>query len=177
MELLKIVKKEKELLSEFRKFLAYEKGYVLSQTEKYIPNIQNLSKQEIENILVELALENLPSYKLSSVVWYLAFLTSIYEYIQNLKKLEYWQNDNLLSFLKSERKLSIALKIKKEAKRGRKPKKRQKLEKLKGEILHLKQKGIGTTSIVKYLAKVHKFKVSEQYLAMVLKEWQAERLP
>ncbi len=169
----KALKNESELLSSFRKYLPYEKGFVLSKIEKFQNELGNLTPEEVEVLKEHYPdYEKLISYQKANFVRYVAFLISIYNYEIELKRLEYWEKVNIRAKLEDERLLNVARAIKKESRKGRKPKKRKKLEETKWEILRLRKEGLGADSIVKYLWKAHRLKVSKPYLLKVLKEWE-----
>ena len=172
-KVIEVLKNESQLLSAFRKYLPYEKGFVLSRVEEHLREIQNLSPQGIETIKEYYPeFENLMSIQKTNFLRYLAFLLAICQYERELKRLEYEEKDVKLSQLKDERLLNVARALKKESRRGKKPKKRLRLEKLKGEILRLRKEGLGADVLTKYLWKAHRLKISKQYLLKVLKEWE-----
>lgn len=168
------LKYESQLLTAFRKYLPYEKGFIFSRIEENLRKIQKLSPTVIQDHYPDFT-KLIPIQK-TYFLRYLAFLLTIYDYERELKRLEYEEKDPRLAQLKDERLLNIAKALKKEGKRGRKPKKRLKLEKLKGEILKLREEGLGADMIVKYLWKAHRLKVSKPYLLKVLKTWEGDRV-
>ncbi|WP_163329417.1 hypothetical protein GFV12_08505 (plasmid) [Desulfurobacterium thermolithotrophum] len=170
----KVLKYESQLLSVFRKYLPYEKGFVLQKSEDWQVELQlGVGSEEIEAIKQFYSeFDNWTNIQKANFLKYLAFLFAIYQYEKELKRLEYEEKDSKLSQLKDERLLNIARALKKESRRGRKPKKRRKLEKLKGEILRLRKEGLGADMLSKYLWKTHRLKVTKQYLLKVLKEWE-----
>jgi predicted DNA-binding helix-hairpin-helix protein len=48
---------------------------------------------------------------------------------------------------------------------------------LASRLIRLRKEGLGADTLVKYLWKTHRLKITKQYLLKVLREWQAERLP
>jgi hypothetical protein len=169
----KVLKCESDLLNLFKKFLPYEKGFVLSNVENFQNELKDLTPQEIEVIKEHYPdLDELLLVQRVNLVRYIAFLLSILSYEVKLKELEYSERDNIKARLEDKRLLNIARAIKKESKRGRKPKKRKKLEEMKWEILKLREEGLGADSIIKYLWRAHRLKVSKPYLLKTLKEWE-----
>jgi len=173
-ELERVLRYESQLLSAFRKYLPYEKGFVLQKSESWQVELQlGVGSEEMEIIKrFHSEFDNWTNIQKANFLKYLAFLFAIYSYEKELKRLEYMEKDSKLSQLKDKRLLSIARALKKESKRGKKPKKRMRLEKLKGEILRLRKEGLGADTLTKYLWKAHRLKVSKQYLLRVLKEWE-----
>ncbi len=169
-----VLKCESHLLTAFRKYLPYEKGFILSRTEEYLREIQKKSLETIQDHCPNF--EKLIPIQRIHLLRYLAFLLAIYNYEKELKRLEYEEKDVRLAQLKDERLLNIAKALKKEVKRGRRPKKRMRLEKLKGEIIRLREEGLGADTLVKYLWKAHKLKVSKPYLLKVLRDWETKDL-
>jgi hypothetical protein len=171
-----ILKYEAQLLSAFSKYLPYEKGFVIHRVENYLRELQNLTPDEVE--IIETFYSNfrkLLSIQKANFLRYLAFLFSIHWYELELKRLEYFEKDFKRGQLIDERLLNVARALSREFRRGRKPKKRKKLEELKGEILKLKDEGLSYNAISKYLWKTHRLKVSNRYLSKVFKEWEKER--
>jgi len=174
----KVLRYESQLLSVFRKYLPYEKGFVLQKSENWQVELQlGVGSEEIEVIKRFYSdFSNWTNIQKANFLKYLAFLLAIYSYERELKRLEYEEKDVKLSQLKDERLLNVARALKKESRRGKKPKKRLRLEKLKGEILRLRKEGLGADTLVKYLWRAHRLKVSKQYLLKVLKEWEREKM-
>ena len=172
-ELQKVAKEESRLLNAFRKYLPFEKGFVLQKSAELLPKLQNVTEETLRIFYPKIE-ELLPVQKVS-LLRYVAFLLSIWRYEKELQRAEYWEGDYRLAQLKDERLKNIALALKKEARKGRRPAKRSKLEALKGEILALRREGLGGDILVKYLWKAHRLKVSKQYLLRVLKEWEKEQ--
>jgi len=163
------LKREGQLLTAFRKYLPHEKGFVFSRIEENLRKIQGLSPAAIREHYSDF--ERLTPIQRVYLLRYFAFLLALYDYEKELKRLEYEEKDLRLAQLKDERLLNIAKALKKEAKRGRRPKKRMRLEKLKGEIIRLREEGLGVDTLVRYLWKAHKLKVSKPYLLKVLRDW------
>ena len=163
----RVVEQESNLLSRFRTYLPHEKGYILSRTEYYLRKIQN-----IPDILQDFPeIQSLLPIQKANTLRYFAFLLAIHDYETTLKELEYREKDVKLSQLKDQRVVNIAKALKKESRRGRKPQKRLKLEKLKGEILRLRKEGLGSDTLIKYLWRMHRLRISKPYLLRILKEW------
>ena len=171
-ELQKAVKEESRLLSAFRKYLPHEKGFVLQRSAELLSELQNVTEETLRCFYPKIE-ELLPVQRVS-LLRYVAFLLSIWRYEKELKEAEYWEGEYRLAQLRDERLRNIALALKKESKRGRRPKKRSKLEALRGELLALRKEGLGGDILVKYLWKAHRLKVSKQYLLRVLKEWEEQ---
>jgi hypothetical protein len=172
-ELQKAVKEESRLLSAFRKYLPFERGYVLQKSVELLSKLSDsITESDLRTFYPEI--DNLLSIQKVCLLRYVAFLVSILRYEKELKEAEYWEGDYRLAQLRDERLRNIALALKKESKRGRRPKKRSKLEALRGELLALRKEGLGGDILVKYLWKAHRLKVSKQYLLRVLKEWEEQ---
>ena len=161
-----ILKKESQLLSLFRKLLPEEKGLVLKRSEELLPNL-SVDEEAVAKYYPKI--NEMLSFQKVYVFRYLAFLTAVYLHEKELKKWEY-EKDTKYSQLKDERAMRIAKSILSENKRGKKPKKRQKLYKLRGEILALRKQGLGPKLIAKYLWKAHRLKVSREYVRQALQE-------
>ncbi|SNR73800.1 hypothetical protein [Desulfurobacterium atlanticum] len=163
------LKNKQKLLSAFNKYLPYEKGFVLRKTAELLPEIQEIPDfpKQLSKTL------NCSLQQAILVIWYFAFLVAIRRYEIELKKAEY-DGDSRLAQLKDERFLRLARGFLNEVKSraGRKPKKREKLEKLKAEILTLRKEGAGCVAISEFLRKHHKLKVSKSYIHRLLKEWE-----
>jgi len=159
-----------QLLADFRKFLPHEKGLILEETEKKLSEL-SIPESFLNKFFPEF--EKLLLYQKIKVYRYLAFLVAIYEYQKELERLE-WEGDAKLAQLRDERLKNIARALRLENRKGRKPKKKKKLEALKGEILALRKEGLGASVISKYLWKAHRLKVSKQYLLQLLSEWEKE---
>jgi len=159
------LKMEGKLLSLFRKMLPHEKGFILSQT--------NPSADVSEELVAEYFPEvrRLPLLQKAQVLRYVAFLVALYRYEGSLKALDR-EGGVHRARIEDERRLRLARLLMKESPRGRKPKKRRQLERLKGEILRLRSEGMGPTIISKYLLKAHRLRVSREYLRQVLREWE-----
>jgi len=173
-ELQSSLKREVELLGLFRKYSPAEKGFVLGLSVELLPKLQELKgaeriiKREIPDY------ETYPPQKRISVLRYLSLLVAVLKHERNLRRLEYWEGDFLRAKLLDERALNVARAIKKELTQKRAPK-RERLERLKGEILALRRQGFGTKVITEYLKRAHKLKVTRQYLWQCLKEWEKEQ--
>ena len=172
-ELQSSLKRETELLNLFRKYSMAEKGFVLGMSLELLPELQNLPKLE-ELIRRELPeYESYPVQKKLSVVRYISLLVAVLRHERNLRRMEYWEGDFLRAKLLDERALNVARAIKKELTRKRAPK-RERLERLKGEILSLHRQGYGTKVIAEYLKRAHRLRVTRQYLWQCLKKWEQE---
>lgn len=177
MTLEKALKRERELLSAFSRYLPYERGYVLNQAISKAQSLPAKMTPEMEKLLSKYYdLTKLLPYQKSYLMFYLSFLLAIRDYEDTLRKLEY-DGDPRRAQLIDERFLAEAEALKRESRKGRKPTKRQKLEALKGEILMLRERGIGLDTLVKFLWRRHKLKISKPYLYQVLKEWESGRQP
>ena len=177
MRLERALKRERELLSAFSKYLPHEKGYVLNQAVSKAQSLPAKLTPEMERLLSEFYdLTKLLSFQKSYLMFYLAFLLSVLEYEEILKEKEY-DGDSRRAQLIDERLIAEAKALKRESRKGRKPAKRRKLEALRGEILMLRSNGIGLDTLVKFLWRRHRLKVSKPYLYQVLKEWESGRQP
>ena len=171
------LRRERKLLSMFNKYLPYEKGYVLSQAVKKAPSLPAKLTSDIEKLLSEFYdLSKLLPFQKSYLTFYLAFLLSIQDYEAALKELEY-DGDKQRTRLMDERNLAKIKAIQKENRRGRKPRKKRKLEEIRGEIVSLRRRGVGLDTLVKFLWKSYRLKVSKPYLYQILKEWESGRQP
>nr|AUH21284.1 hypothetical protein [uncultured bacterium] len=112
-----LLEKERELLSVFRKYLPYEKGYVLSVMETRLKEISHLSISSVKELIPEI--DSYTNFQKANFLRYLAFLKAIYEYERELKRLEYEERDMRLAQLKDERLLNIARALKKRVKEGK----------------------------------------------------------
>jgi hypothetical protein len=167
-----VLRREEALLAAFKRYLPYEKGFVISRTERYLSELVGVPESFIGEFYPDFA--SLSPVQRAHLLRYLAFLISLSDYERELKKLEYEEKSPLLAQLKDKRLLNVAMALKKEGRRGRRPKKRAKLEKLKGELLMLRREGLGADLMCKYLWKTHRLKVSKPYLLKILKEWSRE---
>jgi hypothetical protein len=165
-----VLKKEKDLLSLFKKLLPEEKGLVLQRTQELLSDFY-ADEELVAKYYPQI--KEIPNFRKTYLVRYLAFLTAVYLHERELKKLEY-EKDTTYSRLKDERAKMVAQSLLREHKRGRKPKKKEKLEKVKGEILSLRNQGLGIKLLAKYLWKAHRLKVSPEYLRLVLAEWEGK---
>ena len=161
-----ILKRESQLLSLFRKLLPEEKGLVLRKSEELLPNL-SVDEEAVARYYPKV--KQMLGFQKAYVLRYLAFLTAVYLHESELKRLEY-EKDTKYAQLKDERAMRIAQSLLKESKRGKKPKKKEKLYKLRGEILALRKQGLGTKLIAKYLWKAHRLKVSHEYVRRTLQE-------
>ena len=157
-----ILDREKELLTEFRKMQPYEKGYVIRRS------IEKLSS--LDSSVLPAGLEKLTDVQRADYVRYVSLLLAIEEFVRELKELEK-EGDMRLAKLRDKRLLYLAEQEK--SRRGKKPKKRQKLEKVKGEILRLREGGFRVRDIKKIIWKTHRISVSKSYLSSILKEWES----
>jgi len=168
----KALKREEALLSAFKRYLPHEKGFLISRVESYLKELMGLPESFMGELYPDF--DSLSSFQKVHLLRYLAFLISLSDYERELKRLEYERKSPLLAQLRDKRLLNVARALKKEGRRGRNPRKRLKLEKLKGELLMLRREGLGADLMCKYLWKTHRLKVSKPYLLKVLKEWEKE---
>lgn len=170
MKFERLLRNESRLLSAFRKYLPHEKGFVLKRANELVPELP-LDEETIEKYYPEF--KNLLTFQKALAQRYFAFLLAIEEYERLLKEKEY-EGDEKRAQLIDQRNQKIALQILRESKRGRKPLKREKIEKYRNEIKALRRQGFGVRLIAKFLFKAHRLKVSPEYLRRVLKEWGEE---
>jgi len=176
-ELERALRKERELLAAFRKYLPHERGIVLRRFLESLKSLPASLTPEMEKFFSETYnLSELLPFQRAALILYSGFLREILRYEELLKQLEY-DGDSRRAQLEDERIKAFARALKKEGRKGRKARKRQKLEALKGELLALRNEGIGTDTLVKLLWRRHRLKVSKPYLYRVLKEWESDRQP
>ena len=170
----KLLDKKNDLLREFSRYLPHEIGQIVWEVYEKLRDYQEefVKSPELKEVLREKIsnFDQLTNKQRGAVLIYVALLSEIEKYEKALKELEK-EGYERLSQLKDERFLQEIESLKKTYRRGRKPTKRMKLEKLKGKILTMRRQGLGTVMISRYLEKRHRLKVSPRYLKMILEEW------
>lgn len=173
------LKKRKELLGRFCRYLPQEIGLVFLESSKEFEKLEILLTNDDVKELIKSAFpqfEVITPEQIKGFRVYLAFILALDEYERRLKALEY-DGDDLPARLEDERVLQQVEELKLKHRPGRKPKKKLKLEKYWGEIKKLRERGLSYAGIAEFLRRRYRIKVSPRYLQMVYKELEAGGAP